>query len=78
MARLDEVLLQDSFTVWDPKVLLKKKKEYHIFLFDICLIFARPMKDSNSKNKYQFKFQMNVSPALVYLELDCESTVIWC
>ena len=58
---LGEVLLQDSFTVWDPKGLIKKKRDYQIFLFDICILFSKQSKDSNGKNKYQFKFKMNVS-----------------
>ena len=57
---LGEVLLQDSFTVWDPKGLLKKKRDYQIFLFDICILFSKQFKDSNGKNKYQYKFKMNV------------------
>lgn len=58
---LGEVLLQDNFTVWDPKQLIKKGRERHIFLFDVCLIFAKEVKDSTGKSKYMYKFKLMVS-----------------
>ena len=58
---LGEVILQDNFTVWDPKQLIKKGRERHIFLFDMCLIFAKESKDSNGKTKYMYKFKLMVS-----------------
>ena len=67
MEMLGEVLLQDSFTVWDPKGLIKKKRDYQIFLFDICILFSKQSKDSNGKNKYQFKFKMNVSATSTWM-----------
>ena len=57
---LGEVILQDNFTVWDPKQLIKKGRERHIFLFDMCLIFAKESKDSNGKTKYMSKFKLMV------------------
>ena len=50
---LQEVLLQDSFAVWEAKGLIKKKREYQVFLFEMCVLFAKPVKDSKGKNKYQ-------------------------
>ncbi|ESO07374.1 hypothetical protein HELRODRAFT_191159 [Helobdella robusta] len=35
---LGEVLLQDTFVVWDPKLLIKKGRERRLFLFDMCLL----------------------------------------
>ena len=64
---LGEVLLQDSFAVWDPKGLIKQKRDYQIFLFDICILFSKQSKDSNGKNKYQFKFKMNVSATSTWM-----------
>lgn len=64
---LGEVLLQDNFTVWDPKQLIKKGRERRIFLFEMCLVFAKEMKDSNGKAKYGYKFKLMVS---LMLELD--------
>ena len=58
---LGEVILQENFTVWDPKQLIKKGRERHIFLFDMCLIFAKDSKDSNGKTKYMYKFKLMVS-----------------
>jgi hypothetical protein len=58
---LGEVFLQDQFLVWDPKQLIRKGRERHLFLFDMCLIFAKEVKDSNGKSKYMFKFKLMVS-----------------
>ena len=57
---LSEVLLQDTFTVWDPKLLIKKGRERHLFLFEMCLIFSKEVKDSNGKVKYMYKFKLMV------------------
>ena len=66
---LGEVILQENFTVWDPKQLIKKGRERHIFLFDMCLIFAKDSKDSNGKTKYMYKFKLMVS---LCVTIDCE------
>ena len=58
------MILQDNFTVWDPKQLIKKGRERHIFLFEMCLIFAKEVKDHNGKAKYQYKFKLMVSSVL--------------
>lgn len=58
---LGEVLLQDNFTVWDPKNLIKKGRERHIFLFEMCLVFAKEIKDSNGKSKYMYKSKLLIS-----------------
>lgn len=56
-----EVLLQDNFTVWDPKQLIKKGRDRHLFLFDVCLVFSKEVKDSSGKSKYIYKFKLMVS-----------------
>ena len=58
---LGEVLLQEQFTVWDPKQLIKKGRERHLFLFEMCLLFSKEIKDSTGKSKYQYKFKLMVS-----------------
>jgi hypothetical protein len=57
---LGEVLLQEQFTVWDPKQLIKKGRERRLFLFEMCLVFSKEVKDSLGKSKYQFKFKLMV------------------
>lgn len=59
-----EVLLQDNFTVWDPKQIIKKGRDRHLFLFDVCLVFSKEVKDSNGKSKYIYKFKLMVSKKL--------------
>nr|CDS25599.1 kalirin [Hymenolepis microstoma] len=57
MSCLGDVVLQDQFTVWEPKQLIKKSRERRVFLFDICLVLAKecPVNPGESKMKYQFK-----------------------
>lgn len=61
---LGEVLLQDNFTVWDPKQLIKKGRDRHLFLFDMCLLVSKEVKDSTGKSKYLYKFRLMVRVAM--------------
>ncbi|XP_078619950.1 kalirin-like isoform X2 [Branchiostoma floridae x Branchiostoma japonicum] len=56
-----DMLLQDSFQVWDPKALIRKGRERHIFLFEMCLLFSKEVKDSNGKTKYIYKYRLMTS-----------------
>ena len=58
---LGDVYLQDTFTVWDPKQLIKKGRERHLFLFEMCIIFSKESKDSIGKSKYLYKSKLMVS-----------------
>ena len=58
---LGEVLLQDNFTVWDPKQLIKKGRERRLFLFEMCLLVSKEVKDGTGKSKYMYKFKLMVS-----------------
>lgn len=60
MDALGEVLLQDNFMVWDPKQLIKKGRERHLFLFEVCLLIAKEVKDNAGKSKYMFKMELRV------------------
>lgn len=53
MSCLGDVVLQDQFTVWEPKQLIKKSRERRVFLFDICLVLAKecPVNPGESKMK---------------------------
>ena len=57
---LGEVVLQDSFQIWDPKQLIRKAKDRHIFLFELYLVFSKELKDSNGKSKYIYKSRLMV------------------
>ncbi|KAI8761241.1 triple functional domain protein, partial [Biomphalaria glabrata] len=74
-----EVLLQDNFTVWDPKQLIKKGRDRHLFLFDVCLVFSKEVKDSNGKSKYIFKFKLMISEINVteHIEGDETKFALW-
>jgi triple functional domain protein len=58
--KLGEVVLQDAFSVWDPKQLIRKGRERHIFLFELYLLFTKEVKDSAGKVKYIYKNKLMV------------------
>lgn len=62
-----ELILQESFQVWDPKTLIRKGRERHLFLFEMSLIFSKDVKDSNGRGKYLYKSKLMVWVLLVYL-----------
>lgn len=58
-----ELILQDSFQVWDPKSLIRKGRERHLFLFEISLVFSKEIKDSSGHTKYVYKNKLLVGVA---------------
>uniref|UniRef100_A0AAQ4PK50 Uncharacterized protein n=1 Tax=Gasterosteus aculeatus aculeatus TaxID=481459 RepID=A0AAQ4PK50_GASAC len=56
-----ELILQDSFQVWDPKTLIRKGRERHLFLFEMSLVFSKEVKDSNGHSKYLYKSKLFTS-----------------
>ena len=58
---LGEVVLQECFQVVDSgKMIIRKAKDRHFFLFDLYLVVAKEVKDSNGKSKYLYKTKMMV------------------
>lgn len=60
MDSLGEVVLQDSFQVWDLRQIIKKCRERRVFLFDLHLLLAKEVKDTHGKAKYIFKTKFMV------------------
>lgn len=56
-----ELILQDSFQVWDPRSLIRKGRDRHLFLFEFSLVFSKEIKDSAGRTKYQYKSRLLVS-----------------
>lgn len=56
-----ELILQESFQVWDPKTLIRKGRERHLFLFEMSLVFSKEVKDSSGRSKYLYKSKLFVS-----------------
>ncbi|KAG9476065.1 hypothetical protein GDO78_002896, partial [Eleutherodactylus coqui] len=56
-----ELILQDSFQVWDPKTLIRKGRERHLFLFEMSLVFSKEVKDSTGRSKYLYKMKLFTS-----------------
>lgn len=63
-----ELLLQDSFLVWEPKSLIRKGRDRHLFLFELSLIFSKEIKDSSGRTKYLYKSRLRV-PEQTYLQI---------
>uniref|UniRef100_A0A671QIF3 Kalirin-like n=1 Tax=Sinocyclocheilus anshuiensis TaxID=1608454 RepID=A0A671QIF3_9TELE len=55
-----ELILQDTFQVWDPKSLIRKGRDRHLFLFEISLVFSKEIKDSG-RSKYIYKNKLLTS-----------------
>lgn len=55
-----ELILQDTFQVWDPKSLIRKGRDRHLFLFELSLVFSKEMKDSSGRTKYVYKNKLLV------------------
>ncbi|XP_063778783.1 triple functional domain protein isoform X1 [Pseudophryne corroboree] len=56
-----ELILQESFQVWDPKTLIRKGRERHLFLFEMSLVFSKEVKDSSGRSKYIYKMKLFTS-----------------
>ncbi|XP_059088154.1 triple functional domain protein-like isoform X1 [Tigriopus californicus] len=76
---LGEVVLQECFQVLDSKQIIRKMKERHIFLFDLYLVIAKEIKDSNGKSKYSYKSKLMTSEMGVteHIEGDDCKFAIW-
>lgn len=85
-----ELILQDSFQVWDPRSLIRKGRDRHLFLFEFSLVFSKEIKDSAGRTKYQYKNRLLVGvlfrAILIMFMLKCSRCVasghrptdLWC
>ena len=64
---LGDVILQDTFHVWDPKKLIRQSRERRMFLFELYMVFSKEVKDSNGKAKYQYKMKMMVRQIHIFV-----------
>ncbi|XP_028324438.1 kalirin RhoGEF kinase b isoform X2 [Gouania willdenowi] len=74
-----ELLLQDSFLVWEPKSLIRKGRDRHLFLFELSLIFSKEIKDSSGRTKYIYKSRLRTSELGVteHIEGDACKFALW-
>ncbi|KAM3969030.1 LOW QUALITY PROTEIN: trio Rho guanine nucleotide exchange factor [Aphomia sociella] len=79
MDSLGEVVLQDSFHVWDLRQIIKKGRERRVFLFDLHLLLAKEVKDSHGKAKYIYKTKFMTSELGVteHIEADECKFSVW-
>lgn len=68
-----ELFLQDTFQVWDPKSLIRKGRDRHLFLFEISLVFSKEIKDSAGRTKYIYKNRLLVRGSTVSVPVQCNA-----
>lgn len=66
-----ELILQDSFQVWDPRSLIRKGRDRHLFLFEFSLVFSKEIKDSAGRTKYQYKNRLLVGVCMCVCVVVC-------
>ncbi|PAA56453.1 hypothetical protein BOX15_Mlig002063g3 [Macrostomum lignano] len=88
LARFGDVLLHDSFVVWEPRQLIRKGRDRHVFLFDLFIVFAKEVAVSESdsgggggggggyvsgtKTRYQFKQKFALSNCSITEQVDSD------
>ncbi|VDK41952.1 unnamed protein product [Anisakis simplex] len=55
---LGDFVMQESFVVWDPKAYFKKGRERQVFLFELCVVFAKKIELSTRAVKYVYKSRL--------------------
>ena len=66
--------------VWDPRQIIRKGRDRHIFLFDLYLLFCKEVKDpGGNKTKYQYKQRLVTSELSVMEHVDGDECkfVVW-
>ncbi|KAH8386158.1 hypothetical protein KR200_001683 [Drosophila serrata] len=76
--KLGEVVLQDAFQAWDTKQIIRKGRERRVFLFELYLLFAKEVKESNVV-KYQFKSKLMTTDMGIteHIEGDETKFAVW-
>ncbi|CAM4784560.1 unnamed protein product [Rotaria magnacalcarata] len=56
---LGDVLLQNTFQIWDSKQIIKKGKERHVFLFETSIVIAKILKPvARGAVRYIYKYKL--------------------
>ncbi|CAF4663111.1 unnamed protein product, partial [Rotaria sp. Silwood1] len=56
---LGDVLLQNTFQIWDSKQIIKKGKERHVFLFETSIVIAKILKPvARGTVRYIYKYKL--------------------
>uniref|UniRef100_UPI00358FD91B kalirin-like isoform X4 n=1 Tax=Myxine glutinosa TaxID=7769 RepID=UPI00358FD91B len=74
-----ELILRESFQVWDPKTLIRKGRKRRLFLFEMSLIFSKEIEDSSGNSKYLYKNKLLTSELSVsdHVEGDPCKFTLW-
>ncbi|XP_068142683.1 LOW QUALITY PROTEIN: triple functional domain protein [Drosophila tropicalis] len=76
--KLGEVVLQDAFQAWDTKQIIRKGRERRVFLFELYILFAKEVKESNAV-KYIFKSKLLTNDVGIteHIEGDETKFAVW-
>ncbi|XP_057712502.1 triple functional domain protein-like [Corythoichthys intestinalis] len=55
-----ELLLQESFKVWDSKIPFRMGKNRQLFLLKKSLVICKVVKDDKGKSRYMYKRKLNI------------------
>uniref|UniRef100_A0A0N5AC31 DH domain-containing protein n=1 Tax=Syphacia muris TaxID=451379 RepID=A0A0N5AC31_9BILA len=72
---LGEFVMQETFIVWDPRSLFKKGSERQVFLFELCVVFAKKKENPSTKGvKYVYKNRLMLSEVNVCEHVEGDSS----
>ncbi|TKR93467.1 hypothetical protein L596_007920 [Steinernema carpocapsae] len=71
---LGEFVMQDAFTVCEPKQYFKKARERQVFLFECCVVFAKKIEVSSKITKYVYKSRLMINEIHVCEHIEGDST----
>ncbi|KAK0425243.1 hypothetical protein QR680_009099 [Steinernema hermaphroditum] len=70
---LGEFVMQDTFTVCEPKHYFKKGRERQVFLFECCVVFTKKI-EANSKIAYVYKNRLMINEIHICEHIEGDST----
>ncbi|KAM3722372.1 Kalirin [Dirofilaria immitis] len=71
---LGDFVMQESFLVWDPKAYFKKGRERQVFLFELCVVFAKKTELSSRAIKYTYKTHLMLAEINVCEHVEGDSS----
>ncbi|VDD96429.1 unnamed protein product [Enterobius vermicularis] len=75
LGALGDFVMQETFIVWDPRSLFKKGTERQVFLFELCVVFAKKKENPSTRGvKYVYKSRLMLSEINVCEHVEGDSS----